>query len=210
MAITATSESTANFKPLEPGTYLARCYQMIHIGTITEEFQGEKKVHNKIRVTWELPTELKEFKQGEGERPIVISKEFSLSMHEKATLRSYLKSWRGKDFTEDEAKSFDVTKLLGVPCMLTISNRESKGKNYADVAGVSPVMKGLTMPPQINTSNEFNYDNFDFAKFETFPDFLKDKMKGSIEYKNLINNHEAAIEDVSFSSDDDLNTDLPF
>lgn len=73
MPITATSKEGGNFTPLEPGTYLARCYSMIHIGTIQEEFQGEKKTMNKVRITWELPTELKEFKQGEGEKPYSVS-----------------------------------------------------------------------------------------------------------------------------------------
>ena len=120
MPITATNEGGGNYAPLEAGTYPARCYSMVHIGTIQEEFQGEKKTMNKVRISWELPTELKEFKQGEGEKPYVLSKEFTLSLHEKSSLRAFLKSWRGKDFTEEEAKSFDVTKLLGVTCMLSL------------------------------------------------------------------------------------------
>jgi hypothetical protein len=47
----------------------------------------------------------------------VISKEFTLSMHEKSTLRQFLESWRGKAFTEKEALSFDVTALIGKPCL---------------------------------------------------------------------------------------------
>lgn len=209
MAITATSESTANFKPIEAGTYLARCFQMIHIGTITEDFKGEKKTQNKVRITWELPTELKEFKQGEGEKPIVLSKEFSLSMHEKANLRAYLKSWRGKDFTEEEATAFDVTKLLGVPCMISVSNREDKGKTYADISGISPVMKGLTVPPQINPNLEFNYDNFNFDKFKSFPEFIRKKMESSAEYKKMIDSLEGGLAEEIKSNIED-NEYLPF
>ncbi|MDJ0503787.1 MAG: hypothetical protein PX635_00865 [Nostocales cyanobacterium LE14-WE12] len=210
MAIKATSESTANFKPIEPGTYLARAYQMIHIGTIQEEFNGEKKIHNKIRITWELPTELKQFKEGEPERPLVISKEFTLSMHEKATLRAYLKSWRGKDFTEDEAKSFDVTKLLGVACMISVTNKESKGKLYAEISGVSPVMKGITVPPQVNKTMEFNYDNFDMEVFKTFPDFLRTKMESSLEFKAISDAIYSKEHENKITAMEHDNEDLPF
>ena len=81
---------------------------------------------NKVRITWELPTELKVFNPDKGEQPQAISKEFTLSMHEKSSLRAFLTSWRGKGFTEDEAKAFDVTKLLGVPCMLSIVHEPGK------------------------------------------------------------------------------------
>ena len=61
--INATNEGGKTFAPIAPGTYPARCYSMVHIGTVTEEYQGEKKEQNKVRITWELPTELKEFKE---------------------------------------------------------------------------------------------------------------------------------------------------
>ena len=75
---------------------------------------------------WELPTEIKVFKDENGEQPCVISKEYTLSMAEKANLRIAFKIMAVKIFTEDEAKSFDITKLLGVPCMINIIHKTSK------------------------------------------------------------------------------------
>lgn len=209
MSITATNEGSGNYTPLEAGTYPARCYSMVHIGTIQEEFQGEKKIMNKVRISWELPTELKEFKQGEGEKPYVLSKEFTLSLHEKSSLRAFLKSWRGKDFTEEEAKSFDVTKLLGVTCMLSVGHKESKGKVYAEINSVSPIIKGFTVPAQINTTFELNYDNFIMDAFMTLPEFIRKKMEGSLEFKkiqNLVFEYENQKQSVNQNS----NNDLPF
>ena len=108
MAIIATSNGGTSHEPIPSGSYPARCYSMIHLGTIEENILGTVKKLNKVRITWELPTELKVFKEENGEQPHVISKEFTLSLHEKATLRNFLKNWRGKDFTEDEAKAFDI------------------------------------------------------------------------------------------------------
>lgn len=207
MSITATNEGGGNYTPLEAGTYPARCYSMVHIGTIQEEFQGEKKIMNKVRISWELPTELKEFKQGEGEKPYALSKEFTLSLHEKSSLRAFLKSWRGKDFTEEEAKSFDVTKLLGVTCMLSVGHKESKGKVYAEINSVSPIIKGFTVPAQINPTFELNYDNFTMDAFMTLPEFIRKKMEGSLEFKkiqNLVFEYENQKQSVNQNTNDDL------
>jgi hypothetical protein len=169
------------------GNYPARCYSMIHIGTVEEEFMGKHKILNKVRITWELPTEKRVFKEENGEQPMVISQEFTLSMYEKANLRKFLESWRGKGFSEEEAKSFDITKLLGVPCMLSIIHTVSKaGKERAEISAVAAMPKEMKCPDQINPSFEFNYQNkFDAALLETFPDFIKDKMKKSEEYKAM-------------------------
>lgn len=184
MAILATT--TPQQRELIPsGNYIARCYQMVEIGTVSEIILGEQKVLKKVRIGWELPTELKVFNEDKGEQPCVISKEFTLSMHEKSTLRSVLKSWRGKDFTEEEAKSFDITKLLGVPCMINIIHKPGKSdptKTYQEISGVTGVPKGVPVPDPINKPFCLSYDNFDADMFESLPDFIKDKMKGSIEY----------------------------
>jgi len=185
MAIIATSTGSTNFEPIATGNYPARCYSMVHIGTVEENIQGTLKRLNKVRITWELPSELKVFKEENGEQPCVISKEFTLSLHEKATLRSFLKNWRGKDFTDDEAKSFDIEKLVGAPCMLNITHKAKKDGSgvYAEIGSVSAMPKGFTCPDQVNPSFVFTYEKFDAEKFNTLPDYLKNKMVNSDEYK---------------------------
>ena len=188
MAITATnSGSHKDFEPIEAGTYAARCISMIEIGTITEQFQGEEKRMRKVRITWELPTEQKVFKEENGEQPYVVSKEFTLSMHEKATLRKYLQDWRGQAFTEAEAKAFDISVLLGKPCMLSVTHKvsEKNGKTYAEIAGVSKLMKGLECPPQINPTTELSYDNFVWDTYNNLPQYLRDKIASSEEFQRM-------------------------
>ena len=184
MAILATNTGSGNYEPMAQGNYPARCYSMVHIGTIEEIIMGEKKVLNKVRITWELPTELKVFKEENGEQPHVVSKEFTLSLHEKATLRAFLKNWRGKDFTEEEAKAFDIEKLIGAPCMLNITHKKSKDgtKTYAEIGSVSKLPKGLECPEQINPSFVWTYEDFDAEKFNKLPEFLRNKMVTSVEY----------------------------
>lgn len=188
MPITASTNATPR-ELIPSGNYLARCYSMVHIGTVEEIIMGTQKKLNKVRLTWELPTELKVFKPENGEQPRVISKEYTLSMNEKSNLRKMLASWRGKDFTEAEAKGFDITKLLGATCMLNIIHKpgtKDPSKIYEEIGSVSPVPKGMPASKQINKTVLLDYDNFDEDVFESLPEFVKNKIMVSDEYKAMI------------------------
>jgi len=203
--IIAEAKENKTFELVPSGNHIARCYSMVHIGTLEEEFQGEKKNLNKVRITWELPTETKVFNPEKGEQPYSISKEYTLSLHEKSTLRKDLESWRGKGFTEDEAKAFDIAKLLGKPCMLNVIHKTSKsGNGYAAISSISSVPKGMICPEQVNPNFEFSYSEFSQAKFDSMPDWLKDKMKLTPEYR------KATEATVSVEPGSDVDDDLPF
>jgi hypothetical protein len=210
MAIIAESTGGSNYEPVEAGTYAARCYSMVYLGTLDEKFQGQEKTQKKVRLTFELPTELKVFKEEKGEQPCVLSKDFTLSMHEKSGLRKFLQNWRGKAFTEDEAKKFDITVLLGKPCMLSVIHKTSaaNGKTYAEIAGVSTLMKGMAIAEQINPTFEFSVLDWDTEKFEMLPQFLKDKVMKSHEYMAM--SGQAMQEKINAETLAANNDDLPF
>jgi len=205
MPITATSTGTTR-DPIPAGNYIARCYQMIEIGTVTEFIMGKQKTLHKVRIGWELPTELKIFDPSKGEQPLAISKEYTLSMNEKSNLRKDLKSWRGKDFTEDEAKAFDITKLLGAACMLNIIHRPSSDglRVYDNIAGITAIPKGVQVPKAMNKLFVLSYDEWDEVKFNSLPDFIKVKMQGSDEYKALKNPAERSYANEITEPLDDL------
>lgn len=188
MSIIAKNTGTVS-EPVPAGTHVARCYQMIEIGTVMESYLGQDpKPVRKVRIGWELPEETKVFNPEKGEQPYVISKEFTLSMSEKANLRKALESWRGKGFSEDEAKAFDITKLISIPCLLNIIHKVSKdGRQYADIAAIMPLAKNTKCPPPENDVICLSYDDFDKQVFSSLPDFIKDKMKGSSEFQAIQN-----------------------
>jgi hypothetical protein len=189
MAITAKKGSSFENELIEAGNYVARCYRMVEIGTCDEEFLGVKKQMHKVRIGWELPTELKIFKPENGEQPCVIDKEYTLSLAEKANLRKDLQSWRGKAFSEEEAEAFDITKLLGVPCMLNIIHVQGKKdptKTYQAIGSVSPMPKGLICPAQVNETFVFDFENFDENKYLSLPEFLREQIAKTPEYKEAV------------------------
>jgi len=190
MAIIAKSTGESTQRELIPaGTYVARCYSVVHLGHVTQKYMGEEKVVDLVRFTWELPTELRCFNQDKGMQPCAISKEMTLSLNEKSNLRQLLNSWRGKALTEKEAESFDLARLIGQPCMINLIHQPSKTnpeKVYERIAAVMPMMKGMTCPPQHNPSMEFSVLEFDRTKFETLPAFLQEMITGSTEYKAMM------------------------
>ena len=185
--IIATSNgNSSNFEPCPAGNHVARCYSMVHIGTIDDTYLGEAHTANKVRISFEFPTEKRVFKEENGEQPYALSKEFTLSMHEKSNLRKVLEGWRGRAFSEDEAKAFDITKLLGVPCLVNVIHKEKKdGGVRAEIASISAMPKGFTCPEQINPSVVFTVNDFNWDVFEVFPEWIKDKIRTSREYKAM-------------------------
>lgn len=196
-----------NYEPVPAGNHLARCYSMIQIGTVIDPtFQTPRSL---VRITWELPGERKVFKEENGEQPYSISKEYTISMNEKANLRKDLESWRGKGFSEQEAEAFDITKLLGVPCLLNVIHKKSKQGNntYAVVSGISPVPKGMNCPKQENATFELSYSNWDDKKYSALPDFIKEKMQQTSEFKAILEGEQPPVGDEPAENKAD---DLPF
>tara|TARA_R110000744_G_scaffold44643_2_gene99434 strand:- start:132 stop:713 length:582 start_codon:yes stop_codon:yes gene_type:complete len=168
------------------GTHIAVCYSMIHIGNVEWEYQGEKKISNKVRLSFELSNELREF--GDIKKPLVISKEYTLSLHEKSNLRKDLESWRGVAFTNNDLRNFDLTNLLGISCMISIIHKTSNsGSDYALIGNVSALTKGIEIPKQFNKNFIFNYnDNFNEIWLEDQPDWIQEQIKSTEDYQNKI------------------------
>lgn len=205
--ITAKSSGGANFEPAPAGNHVAICYSMIYLGTQKEEYQGTEKSQEKVRLTWELTEETKEFKEGEGEKPWSVSQEYTLSLGERANLRKHLESWRGKEFTKDELQGFDITNVLGVPCMLNVMHRTSKtGNKYVQVTGVTPLPKSMPKPKMFNEKFTITPDDFkNEPLLMTLPDWIKEKIYNSEEYKANTGHAEAQV-----NSNDETDDDLPF
>ena len=185
--ILATGNTETKREIVPSGTHIARCYSMIHIGTVEWEWQGETKYSNKIRVTFELPHEMRDF-SGE-QKPMVISKEYTLSLHEKSNLRRDLEGWRGKSFTNKELAHFDTTNLISKECNISIIHKTSKsGNEFAQIGSISGITKGTDCPKQFNDSFIFNYeDNFNEDWLEQQPKWIQDQIKGTDEYKSKMN-----------------------
>jgi hypothetical protein len=190
MGFIAKDSGGGNFKPVPPGAYVARCYQIVDLGTQTSSGQyGEKSAH-KLRLSWELFGEDEDGQpltvSYDGKTmPMTVSKSYTVSMHEKASLRKDLAAWRGRDFTTEEQRAFDVSKLLGAYALINVNNSTGgNGKTYANVAGLSPLPKPLaaTKPAGVHALTQFDLDNPDMGVFDALPAYLQDQIRTAPEW----------------------------
>ena len=187
-----------DFKKVPPGVYVARCFSLIDMGTqITDGQYGTKEQH-KIRIGFEVFGEddngvpLTITLDGK-EMPLTISKTYTMSLHEKAGLRKDLAAWRSRDFTEEEAKGFDISKLLGVYCMLNVTTSENNGKSYTNIAGITPLPQALknAKPEAVHELIAFDLDNPDWAVFQGFHEKLQEAIKQSPEFAQAVSMADA-------------------
>lgn len=173
--------------PVEEGTYPARLVQVFLLGTQKQRaFKGEEKPPVlTLRVTYELLDEFLKDENGEDreDKPRWISEEFAFHSL-KADLAKSTKRYYALDPKEEAGG--DWSKLLGAPCMVTITH--SKGKDdriYENVAGVSTMRdKEAQKAPELkNPTRMFDFYNPDKEVFDSFPDWLKDRIKDAVDYE---------------------------
>ena len=189
MGFLASDTGGGNFKRVPPGAYIGRCYSLVDLGTQLTTGQYGEKLQHKLRLGFEL---FGEDEQGEPltidvdgkEMPLTITKGYTVSLHEKAGLRRDLTAWRGRDFTEEEAKAFDVSKLLGAYAMVNVTTSETNGKTYSNIAGLTPIPGALknAKPAPMHNNVIFNLDNPDMDVFATFHEKLQEAIKKSPEW----------------------------
>lgn len=81
------------------------------------------------------------------EAPAEISTTVTFSMGAKSTLRKWIQSWLGKTFESNEqAFSFDVTKLVGRAVYLQVIHKVSQDRTYANVTLLAPIPAGVERP----------------------------------------------------------------
>lgn len=168
------------------GNYPARVYELIELGTVDSQWMGEPKKTHKVRIGFELPTEKRVFDEKKGEQPMVISKEMALSFGDLAGLRKIIEAVEGKKITDAEAVNYDVLTIVGKPLLVTVSHSEpnEQGIVYANATTFSPLIKGLTVDPLSNKTRVLTYENWDEELYNSLPDFLKEKMNKTPEFKN--------------------------
>lgn len=176
MSVIATNQ-TKTFPIAPEGTHSATCIAIIDIGTHaikTGLYAG--KLSRKVRIMWELPTELDE----EG-KPFVIHQDYTLSMAEKGNLRAALKAWRGKDFTAEEAARFDVGALIGKPCLLGVIHNKQGEKTYANPSSIAAFPYKM-MKPHAPSCETIVY-SIDQAIPPNMPEWIAKKIQESAEWR---------------------------
>ena len=113
-----TSTGGEDFESASTGVVNAVCSNVYDIGMHEQEYQGNKKTVHQIIIMWEINETIK--KGDFAGKRFVLTKRYTANLMNKSNLYKDLVAWRGIDFTEEEAKGFDLEKVIGANCLLNI------------------------------------------------------------------------------------------
>lgn len=130
-----------NYEPCPDDIHVAVCVDVVDLGE-KETHYGKK---HRIKIVWEVD-ELTAGRRQDG-KLFLARKQYTASLNDKSTLYKDLTSWRGRPFTEDELKAFDLEKLLGVPCRILVEHVTRDGQTYANVTKVTKAGKDTSLAP---------------------------------------------------------------
>lgn len=185
-------DSGKKFSPHPEGQFAARCVDVIDLGDRWKEFPGSP---GKITPVCALLFETGEINE-EGV-PYTVAKEFTVSMHEKSALRQFLESWRGKSYSEAEARAgVPLDKLTGHPALVSVEHRTSAGgRTYATFRTIAPLPKAMPAP-ELPAYTRADY-------------WAERKAEYAVEVAKHAPSHAFQAPPPAFE-DDDLSDDLPF
>lgn len=141
MAIIAKGANSKNWVPAPEGQHVAVCCDVVDLGIVDSHWQGEVTKKHKARIVFQIEETNPDF----DDKPFIVSRQFTLTMHENGGLRPFLESWRGKKYTDEEAvQDFDIEKMVGVPALIQIThNTGNNAKTYANIDSVMRLPKSM-------------------------------------------------------------------
>lgn len=215
-----------DYKLMPEGVHAAVADMVVFLGKqltgFTDDKTGEPKVQEKVYLRFEVPKERLTYKDKQGvdqNRPMTIGITVTASLSEKATLRKYLESWRGKQFTADELKGFDLFTVLGAPCMLTVAHNTKGDKTYANVTAITKfqgiykvggqditIERPVAENPLVRYSEESAED---MASYDTLQEWLQKKIQQQVRAHPAVESQAGSAAPADEFRDDDL-SDVPF
>lgn len=202
MSLTVNATEGTGIQPIKEGTYLAICNMLVDLGLQYNETY--KNSSRKVLIGWEIPEETYEY-DGEVHRKN-LSKRYTASLSERATLRQDLASWRGRDFTQEELAAFDLRNIVGKSCLINVIHKESNGKTYANISSIVALPKGMPKGELVEPPVIFDLDTDDLAKIDKLPAWIGEIIKKSQTYEERLA-EPAKITEVPI---DDSEEQLPF
>ena len=186
MSLYVNEGASTNIPLLAEDVYPAVCCMLVDLGEqYSEKFD---KASRKVLISWELPGE--KLDNGETRR---LSNTYTASLNSKGNLRKDLISWRGRDFTVEELKRFDLRNIVGAPCMLSVIHKVGQdGTKRAVIGGIMKLPKGMNVPALSNGFTIFDLDEEGAEeKIEQLPEWIQTRIKESETWKEM---QEAAAE----------------
>lgn len=212
MGLIAKDNGGGDFLRVPAGVHVGRCFRIVDLGTQETEWQGETRLRDQVSIYWELHGEFEDgrpLKDEKGE-PLTIRATYTNSLGKKAKLRADLESWRGRPFTDEELKGFELPKLLGAYCLVNVVEADRGGKTYSNVQSLTPIPRGMPKPPPVLPNLVFSLDEFDEDVFQTFHEKLREKINASMQRRGGSAPQQTESQKRGMAAFADMDDDIPF
>ena len=170
-----------DFDPVPSGSYIAVCDMVVDLGLQPGSgiYPKEKR---QVYIRFELPNERIDFeKDGKKQSgPRMIGQTYTASMNEKANLRHHLEAWRGRQFTDEEAAAFDISSVLGKPCMISVMQKKKDQRTFCNLSGIGPLPRGIGPKTIIPEITPILYTPENTSTYLQLPEWLRKKIDGQI------------------------------
>lgn len=168
----ATAQSNDKPFPLHPeGQFAARCVDVINLGMsvisypgstdyLAEKcvlvfYTGEKGHLQAEDGSWDVASAID---PSVNDRIVHVAAEYTLSMGKKAKLRAMAAGWRGKPYSDEEAKKgIDVSAFYGHPALISVGHKTSEASGRTRVELLSVVNLPAQMKNTIPAIEDITY-----------------------------------------------------
>lgn len=146
--LTVTADGGGTDYPECPaGAWAGRCVDVVYRGKQENKFDPTKPPQHKISLHLMVEAYNEEedtpARRTDGKR-FVLSAWFTRSMHAKASLRKTLAAWRGKDFDDEQAETFNLNDLVGKDCLVNVKIVKGKdGEPKAVIDSIGRLPRGM-------------------------------------------------------------------
>jgi hypothetical protein len=194
-------DSGGGFTPHSEGQFAMLCVDVVDMGISVEQF-ADKEPREVPKVALVFASgERQERDDGKPPFLTVVTTEMTLSASEKANLRKFLESWRGRSYTPEQvAAGLPVSKLYGQSALITLEHvTTKKNRQFAKIRSISPLPKVMPAPDK-SLLDEYERPGF-FADRKT-------QYAMALAKHRAITGAETADAEIPPPEDDD--DDLPF
>jgi len=174
-------KAAAEFELVPAGSHIAVCDMIVDLG-VQEGTGAFRKPKRKVYLRFQLPNERLEYEKN-GKKlngPRMIGQDYTASMSEKANLRHLLASWRGREFSDEEAAKFDISIVLGRPAMLMVMHAKKEKRTYANISGIGQLPKGIDPKTIICEGTPLLYTPDNTSTYQLLPEWLRNKIDHQI------------------------------
>lgn len=170
--------------PVPAGTYPARLSAWTDLGTHLNRWPGqaEAKKQRRVLLTWTLTLPNKDQRR--------VSREFTLSLNERAGLRKFLEAWAGRPMTAEDLQDFHPLKALEKPCLLAVTQkRGADGRCWPVVQAAMKLPAGMQVANLRWPAHHFDLGEPSRCVFLDLPAWQQAKIRASLEWASFTRSH---------------------